>query len=205
MQRERLILIVARYISLVFTPFYLPLMGLIAMFTFSYLSMLHWGYKLHMLLFVWLFTCLLPTMLIRLYRHYQGWSLLKLLSREGRMVPYVISILCYFACFYIMRIRHIPHMMSSVLVAAIMIQIVCAVINHWWKISVHTAAVGGTTGAVAAFSLIFGFYPLWWLSFLIILAGVLGTSRMLLRIHSLSEIIGGFIIGVVLGFVGVLV
>lgn len=96
-------------------------------------------------------------------------------------------------------------MMSSVLVAAIMIQIVCAVINHWWKISVHTAAVGGTTGAVAAFSLIFGFYPLWWLSFLIILAGVLGTSRMLLRIHSLSEIIGGFIIGVVLGFVGVLV
>jgi membrane-associated phospholipid phosphatase len=95
--------------------------------------------------------------------------------------------------------------MRSIVVAALIVQILCAIINHWWKISIHTAAIGGTTGAVVAFSLIFGFYPLWWLCLLILLAGVLGTSRMLLRIHSLGEIVGGYLIGVLAGFTGVVI
>lgn len=203
MRRNRLILTMANYISIVFTPFYLPLMGLLALFLFTYLSMLHWGYKVHLLLLVWLFTCLLPTTLIRLYRHYQGWPLFKLMQREARYVPYVISIVCYFVCLYVMQLQHVAHIITSVVVAALITQIICAIINHWWKISTHTAAVGATTGAVVAFSLIFGFYPLWWLCFLILLAGVLGTSRMLLRIHSLGEIVGGYLIGVAAGFVGI--
>lgn len=200
-EREiRTLLILARYISLIFTPFYLPLMGLMALFIFSYLSMLPLLYKGMVLLIVYIFTVLLPTTLIHLYRHYQGWSLLKLFSREGRMIPYIISIACYFACFYLMNTLHMPHFMSSIVVAAIAIQIICALINNRWKISTHTAAIGGTTGAVVAFSLIFGFYPLWWLCFLIILAGVVGTGRMLLRLHSLGEIVGGYIVGVFAGF-----
>lgn len=204
-RRKRSILIMARYISLVFTPFYLPLMGLVALFMFSYLSMLPLLYKLMVLVLVSLFTIVLPTGLIRLYRHYQGWSLLKLISREGRAVPYVISIASYFTCFYIMNAMHIPHFMSSILIAAIAIQILCALINNRWKISTHTAAIGGTTGAVMAFSIIFGFYPLWWLCFLIILAGIVGTSRTLLRLHSLGEIVGGYLLGVIAGFGAVII
>lgn len=204
MREKRLILVMSRYISMIFTPFYLPLMGLIALFAFSYLSMLPLLYKVLVLFLVWLFTILMPTTFIRLYRHYQGWSLLKLISREGRMVPYSISIACYFACFYIMNLLHMPHFMSSIVVAAIAIQIICALINNRWKISTHTAAIGGTTGAVVAFSIIFGFYPLWWLCFLLIIAGVVGTGRMLLRLHSLGEIVGGYLIGVVAGFVAVI-
>ena len=34
----------ARYISIAFTPFYLPIMGLIALFMFSYLAFLPWAY-----------------------------------------------------------------------------------------------------------------------------------------------------------------
>lgn len=194
-EQRRMILLMARYISLIFTPFYLPLMGLIALFLFSYLSMMPLAYKLFVLLTTYCFTVLAPTTLIHLYRRYQGWSLLKLVSREGRMVPYVISILSYTMCFYAMNAMHFPHFMSSIVMAAIVVQIICAVINHWWKISTHTAAIGGTTGAVVAFSLIFGFNPLWWFCTLIILAGVVGTGRMLLRLHSLGEIVGGFLVG----------
>lgn len=200
----RTLLITARYTSLIFTPFYLPIVGLIALFIFSYLSMLPLLYKAMVLLITYIFTILLPTTLIHLYRHYQGWSMLKLFSREGRMIPYVISIACYFACFYVMNMLHIPHFMSSIVVAAIAIQIICALINNKWKISTHTAAIGGTTGALVAFSLIFGFNPLWWLCFLIILAGIVGTSRTLMRQHSLGEVTGGYIIGVLSGFIAVI-
>lgn len=199
-----MLLILARQVSLVFTPFYLPLMGLIALFAFSYLSMLPLLYKAMVLLIVWMFTALMPTTLIHLYRHYQGWSLLRLITREGRMVPYFLSIACYIGCFYIMNAMHIPHFMSSIVVAALAVQIPCALINNFWKISTHTAAIGGTTGAVVAFSLIFGFYPLWWLSFLIILAGIVGTSRTLLRLHTLGEVLGGYLLGLIAGFTAVI-
>lgn len=39
-----------------------------------------------------------------------------------------------------------------------------------------------------------------WFCTILIIAGMVGTSRMILRQHSLSQIIAGFLMGVVLGF-----
>ena len=71
-------LLASRIISMIFTPFYLPMVGLVALFVFSYLSMLPWQYKLSILLVVYVFTIFLPTYLIHLYRKYQGWSHIEL-------------------------------------------------------------------------------------------------------------------------------
>ena len=120
--------------------------------------------------------------------------------RERRMIPYIISILCYFTCYYLMNVMNMPRFMGNILVAALVIQMACALINVWWKISTHTAAIGGVAGALIAFSLIFGFNPIWWLCLVIILAGMVGTSRMILRQHSLSQVITGFGIGLVSAF-----
>ena len=159
-----------------------------------------WGYKLTVLGLVYLFTILLPTFLIRLYRHYQGWKPFDLIVRERRMVPYVISIVCYSVCYYLMSMAHIPHFMGSILVAAVLIQVVCALINTWWKVSVHEAAIGGVTGALLAFVIIFTFDPIWWFCLTLFLSGIVGTSRMMLRQHSLSQIVIGWFIGCVLAF-----
>lgn len=204
MKEKNILLLTARYISLIFTPFFLPVMGLIALFLFSYLNMMSWYYIITTVAMVWLFTVFMPQMLIKLYSHYQGWSLLKLITRQGRAVPYVISIACYSMCYYLMTFKHMPHLMNSIVVTAIVIQVLCAFINNWWKISTHTAAIGGTTGAVAAFAFIFGFNPVWWISILILLAGIVGTSRTLLRLHTLGEVTGGFLLGVASGFMAVI-
>ena len=199
------IMMAARAMSVVSTPFYLPVIGLAALFSFSYLTLLPWSYKLLVVAMVYLFTVLLPTLLIHLYRKYQGWSLLDIGAKERRMVPYVISILCYFACFYLMNVLHIPRFMSSILVAALIIQVVCALINVWWKISTHTAAIGGVAGALISFSLIFSYNPVWWLCIVIILAGMVGTSRMILRQHSLFQVVAGFLVGLLSAFYMILI
>ena len=204
MTREKGIILTARVLSMVFTPFYLPLLGLMALFLFSYLGLMPWGYKFQVLSLVYLFTILLPTLLIHLYRRYQGWSLIELGHKERRMVPYVISILCYFFCIYIMDMMHIPHFMGTILWAALCIQIVCALINVWWKISTHTAAIGGVAGALFVFGELFGFNPVWWLCLVLILAGLLGTSRMILRQHTLLQVVAGFFVGVVCSVLGLL-
>ena len=201
MKFNKNIIIASRVVSMVFTPFYLPTLGLLALFSFSYLSLLPFQYKAIVIDIVYFFTILLPTLLIHVYRRHQHWNLIELGQRERRMVPYVLSILCYFTCVYIMRSLHIPHFMSSIVVAALCIQIICAIVNGWWKISTHTAAIGGVVRALLALTAIFGFNPLPWLCITIIIAGILGTSRMILRQHSLSEVVSGFLVGVFVGWI----
>ena len=202
--REKSIILTARVVSMLFTPFYLPLVGMMALFSFSYLGLMPWGYKLQVLTMVYLFTILLPSVLIHLYRRYRGWTLIELGHKERRAVPYVISILCYFFCIYLMDLLHIPHFMGTILYAALFIQVVCALIKVWWKISTHTAAIGGVAGALFVFGELFGFNPVWWLCVVLILAGILGTSRMILRQHSLLQVIVGFVVGIVCSVVGLI-
>ena len=202
-KRDKTIILTARVVSLVFTPFYLPILGLIALFTLSYLRQMPWPYKFQVLTMVYLFTVLLPTVLIHLYRRYHGWTLIQLGNKERRMVPYVISILCYFACAYWMDYLHIPHFMSNIVTAALFIQIVCALINVWWKISAHMAAIGGVAGALFVFAEVFGFNPVWWHCLVFVVAGILGTSRMILRQHTLLQVVAGFLVGIVCAIIGI--
>lgn len=202
--REKNIILTAKILSMVFTPFYLPIVGLAGLLLFSYLGMLPWKYKIFLLLMVYIFTIMLPTALIRLYRKYQGWTLIELGNKERRMIPYLISIVCYLCCYYIMAFTHVPHFMGSILIAALVIQIACAMVNLRVKVSTHTAAIGGVAGALMAFSFIFRFNPVWWLCVVITLAGVVGTSRMVLRQHSLHQVILGFLLGWLCSFVSVI-
>ena len=196
MTREKGIILTARVVSIVFTPFYLPLVGLIVLFTLSYMKFLPVSYRLLVLSVSYFFTILLPTALIAFYRRHQGWTLIELGQRERRMVPYFISIFCYFACIWIMEHLHIYHFIGSILIAALLIQMTCVIINVWWKISTHTAAIGGVAGALVAFSQIFNFDPVWWLCLVLVIAGMLGSARMILRQHSLPQVVGGFGVGV---------
>lgn len=193
--KEKNIIFTARIMSMIFTPFYLPIVGLIALFIFSYMSLLPMMYKLVMLAMVYLLTVVAPSLLIHLYRLYQGWTSHELGRKERRLVPYIISIVCYFACFFWMEYRNTPRVISIIVVVALTIQMVCALINIWWKISTHTAAIGGVAGGLVSYSIAFSFNPLWWLCFVLILAGAVGTARMILRQHSLSQVIGGFLVG----------
>ena len=194
--KEKNIIFTARIMSMIFTPFYLPIVGLIALFIFSYMSLLPMMYKLVMLAMVYLLTVVAPSLLIHLYRLCQGWTSHELGRKERRLVPYIISIVCYFACFFWMEYRNTPRVISIIVVVALTIQMVCALINIWWKISTHTAAIGGVAGGLISYSIAFSFNPLWWLCFVLILAGAVGTARMILRQHSLSQVVTGFLVGV---------
>ncbi len=193
--KEKNIIFTARIMSMIFTPFYLPIVGLIALFIFSYMSLLPMMYKLVMLAMVYLLTVVAPSLLIHLYRLCQGWTSHELGRKERRLVPYIISIVCYFACFFWLEYRNTPRVISIIVVVALTIQMVCALINIWWKISTHTAAIGGVAGGLVSYSIAFSFNPLWWLCFVLILAGAVGTARMILRQHSLSQVVTGFLVG----------
>jgi membrane-associated phospholipid phosphatase len=87
--------------------------------------------------------------------------------------------------------------MSNIIAAGLLVQIVCALMNVVWKISTHSAAIGGVGGALFAFSAYLMFNPIWWCCLVFLAAGLVGTSRMILRQHTLGQVVGGFWIGFV--------
>jgi membrane-associated phospholipid phosphatase len=202
--RDRAIIRAARIFSGLFSPFYLPLLGVALLFVFSYLSLLSPKYKLFTLLIVYAFTILVPKFTIFVYRKLNGWQPLELYKQSNRLVPYILTIASYLCCIYLIDELRIPHYMGCIVVAGLVLQIVCAIINHWWKISMHTAAVGGATGAIIAFSFIYNFDPTWWLSIALLLSGCVGTSRIILRRHSLEQVSAGFFVGCICGFIGII-
>ena len=57
------------------------------------------------------------------------------------------------------------------------------------------AGMGGVIGGLVSFSALFGYNPVAWLCVFILIAGVLGSARILLGHHTLGEVLGGFTVG----------
>lgn len=83
---EKKLILAARVISSIVSPLHLPMLGMIVLFMFTYLSMLDTWIKLQVLLIVYVFTVMLPTRLIRYYRNYHGWTLIQTGTKERRMM-----------------------------------------------------------------------------------------------------------------------
>ncbi|MBR7054216.1 MAG: phosphatase PAP2 family protein [Prevotella sp.] len=186
----------SKVVSAVASPLYMPVIGLLALFTFSYLSLLNWQVKLYILIHVVLFTIMLPTTLIRIYCRYRGWNKEDLKEdRQKQTIPFVITMANYFWCYYCLSVNHVPYTIRCILVAAMMVLIICALIQRRWHISIHTAAMGALTGAVVAFAEVFSFNTTWWLCLILLMAGMVGSSRMQLQGHTLGQVVGGYFIG----------
>ena len=194
----------ARALSSIFHPQYFPLVGFLALFLFTYLSLLPLSFKALIMIIVLMGTLLLPRLTIRIWRQTNGLKLHHLRLREHRSFPYLVFLLFYAFTLHFLARFHLPFYMGGILVSSLMIQAACLLINIWWKISVHSAGAGGIIGALIAFSLLFNFNPVWWLSLCIIIAGLVGSSRMLLRQHTLWQVLAGTFLGIILGFVGII-
>lgn len=199
-----LLVLTARVVSVVFTPFYLPVVAFAALFSFSYLHMLPWLTKLWITLVVYCFTVLLPHLGIFMYRKVNGWTRHQMGKRQRRYVPYVLSITCYAALLHMLYSLHMPRFTLGVIMGALVIQVACAVVNSWLKVSTHAAASAGVVGALLAFSLIFSFNPTGWLCLSVLVCGMVCTARMVLRQHTYAELGWGTLIGFLSGFFSIL-
>lgn len=168
---------------------------------FSVLSIFPLSYRIIILSMTWLCTVIIPQLLIAIYHKSMGWKYFHFAGKEKRYVPYIISIISYSGCYWLLTLMNAVHTIKAVLIAALVVQIICAIINVRWKISTHTAAIGSFLGGLIAFSIIFYFNPIWWFCIINLVGGVVGTCRMILRQHTLGEVIGGYCVG----FMGALI
>lgn len=202
--KNRYLVRTAQCISLIFSPFYLPVLAFVVLFFFSYLNYTSWAYSLTVILTVYLFTVLLPELGIFVYRRLNGWTRRELSRRERRIVPYILSIASYAILLGLMDYLRMPRFTLGIVAGALGIQIACALINPWVKVSTHAAASGGLAGALMAVSIMLQYNLTAWLCLSILLSGVVCTARLILRQHTLAELGIGVVTGFMVGFLTLL-
>lgn len=194
---DKTMLQVAKVTSMLFTPFSIPFLSFLVLLLFSYLRMMPVKYKLIVLAVVYSFTILTPTLTIFLFRKINGFARQELGERKKRYIPILLTIISYIFCFMMMRQMNLPWYMTGIILASLVVCIVCMVVNLKWKLSEHMAGIGGVIGGLVSFSTLFGYNPVGWLCLFILIAGILGSARIILGHHTLGEVLSGFTVGLV--------
>ena len=197
---DKTMLRVARITSIVVTPFSIPFLAFLVLFLFSYLRIMPILYKGIVLGIVYCFTILTPTITIFLFRKINGFARQELSERKKRYVPILLTIISYVFCLLMMRKLNIPWYMTGIIFVSLVISIICILVNLKWKLSEHMAGMGGIIGGLVSFSALFSYNPVVWLCLFILIAGILGSARIVLGHHTLGEVLSGFVVGLVCSF-----
>jgi membrane-associated phospholipid phosphatase len=186
---------ISRITSLLFHPLLIPTWGFLLLSNSGfYFAMLPWSVKKFLLLIVFIFTCLLPALSIGLLSLSPRFNM-KMEKSTDRILPMLISSICYYMGYLILERMPLFPLFNLFLVASILVQIALILVSFKWKISAHSAAIGGLIGGFMAMSFRLQENPVLILSFLILVAGMVGTSRLILLKHTKAEVYAGFTIG----------
>ena len=186
---------VARVTSLVFHPLLIPSLGFWFLFNSNfYFSILPWNVKKYMLLVVFLSTCVLPAISILILSLNPKFDL-NMEKNTDRVLSLLISSISYYLGYLLLKRLPVFPIYNILLIGAVLVQIALLPISMKWKISMHSAAIGGLVGGILVLAFRLQENPVFLLSLLILVAGLVATSRLILEKHTQSEVYAGFFTG----------
>lgn len=192
---KKLLDIFSGFISTIFHPLLIPTWAFIILGnTGFYFSVLPWSVKKSMFFVVFLSTCALPALSAGILSLNP-----KIKSREwkstDRILPLLLSAIFYYLGYIMLEKMPLFPIFNLFLIAAVLVQIALIVTSLKWNISIHMAAIGALVGGFIAISSRLHENPLLVLSMLVLVAGLVATSRLILQKNNNAEVYSGFMIG----------
>ncbi len=189
----------AKVISYVFHPLLMPIFGLLIIFnTESYINYaVPTELKQAVLILVGISTFIIPLLISMLLLNRKIIKSLEMETQRERVIPYAFTIVFYIFTLYLLKQAPIPPIIFNFIIGATLSIIVAFVVNIKWKISAHMIGVGGLTGALLCLSILLGIYITPYLIIALIIAGLVGSSRLILKAHTPSQIYIGFAVGII--------
>ena len=189
--------ILADVVSTALTPLLMPTYGVFIALWVSVLCLLPYGVRVSVLLMCMGITCILPLIFLSVLRHFKLIKDLHVNLREQRLFPYLFAALCCLVAAFYLYYRHSPQWFIMFMVGSAVTVLVLALINLKWKISAHTAGIGGVVALIYQIHVqgLSAFDLLWLLCISIVVTGLVGSSRMILRRHNLWQVTAGAVVG----------
>lgn len=188
---------VASALSIIFSPLLMATYGVALAMVLSFLCFIPAATKLTVILETFLATTAIPVIGIFILSRLKVISDPKLNERRDRTFPYLIETACFIGLAVYLNHINAPAWLSLFLIGGAVALVVLTVVNRWWKISGHATGMGGLC-ALVFYLMLSGnsIYDLQW-EFLVVvlLAGLVCSSRVILGRHTLGQVTAGFFNG----------
>ena len=189
--------IVAHIISALSSPMLMPTIAVFIALWATSLRFAPMASRLIVLGMVFAVSCLVPIVSIIVL---SGIKIIKdpsLNDRGDRFYPITVAAVCYVGLALFMPAVHAPSWLTSFMWGIAFLAAVTLVINQYWKISGHSIGMGGLTALCFFMSLhdymLSGNDVL--LYCVILASGIVMSCRLVLRCHTLSQVLAGYGIG----------
>jgi hypothetical protein len=138
---------------------------------------------------------LIPLSLMPFFRYRNIISSWLIETRKERIIP-LLSVSFFYSITSVIMFRlQIPVFLKAYIFSTSFIAITVTIINFWWKISLHSVGAGILTGIVIVLSLKMMVPLTWFLIPVIIISGLILSSRLKLNSHNVSQVYLGFATG----------
>jgi len=126
-------------------------------------------------------------------------------DQKERFLPYALVVFVFSITYFSLRYSGapLPAVFFSLFLGLILSLVLLLVINFTFKISAHMLAVGGAIGAFMGVWATIGRFSLFWFIVLLLLAGLVGSARLVLDAHTNRQVLYGFILGVFVNYFAV--
>lgn len=118
-------------------------------------------------------------------------------ERQERVMPLMMVAAFFYLTYYLLKQSDQNTIITLFMIGATMLVLLCLIINYFTKISIHATSWGGFLGALLGFSLRFQVDLVVWILIVLFVSGMVGTARLLLRVHTPGQVYNGFILGIV--------
>ena len=185
-----------RLFSNILSTLFHPLLMVTYGITFALMGTFLALYPLRMKLLIWgsafLSTAVLPGLFLFLLTRTGAASDLELTKRKERALPYLIVISSVALCLYFLYRMMMPFWLIAILMGICVALLIALCINFFWKISAHMIGIGGLLGGLMGVARIHLINPYLLFIAVLLIAGLLGTSRIFLKRHTPLQVYAGF-------------
>ena len=190
----------ALVISFIFHPVFMPTILVYAMYKFVPASFAgtdpkNFGFVYMMPVFAC--TAFFPILSVVLMKALGFVESIHLYKPRDRYIPLVVCMIFYFTLYWFFKQANAPFLLRLLLLGSYWNLVALFIANIFIKVSMHTTGAGGMIGMLIAIMFVSPISLTLPLFLGLLIAGAIGTARMLLRAHHASEIWLGYVLGIV--------
>lgn len=188
----------ALLVSYLFQPLFIPtLIFLFLLFAVPEVSASHFYNQWFIVLMVFITTFIIPALSIFIMKLTGNISSIHLKNKEERVFPFSMVSLFYVISTYLFYLKfEIEPIFIVTLVSISICVILLTSVSFFWKISAHMTGISGFLAIIIVTAVKNPGVDLVYLMLsIIMLSGIIASSRLYLNAHDPLEIFGGFILG----------
>lgn len=186
---------VAKLLSVLFFPLFIPLYGMLLLFSLRYFSFYPEFYIRSAYTAIIIFGTMVPLLSILILYKLKIIAEMGLADKRDRFLPYFCTSLSYLICASVLFRLAMPLFVVKLIVAVAIALLLNAIISIWWKISAHMTGVGGLFGGILCTSYHLYLNPYEWIIAIVLVCGMVAAARLYLNAHTPGQVVAGFLNG----------